>query len=132
MKKRKPPVILASSLIVLLGGAIIIMMPKAPSPNDMPGAQAQKAPDASPGAARPTEDASSIKKQLAVVGDATREGMQPPDDPTGAGALANPKVATIYIPRPQTTKPVPNDASVQGQWYREGARASDPDGFKNP
>lgn len=132
MKKRKPPVILASCLVVLLGAAIIINLPKRPTAEDMGGPQA-KAPDSSPGVARKTDDPSTIKKQLAVEdGMAGREGMMNPDDPTGAGSGANPKVATIYIPRAQAVKPTPNDASVQGQWYKENARANNPEGFKAP
>lgn len=130
MKKRKPPVILASSLIVLLGAAVIINLPKRPTADDH-GPQAQK-PDSSPGASRQTEDAATIRKQLATVGDEGREGMQRPEDPTGAGSQANPKTATIYIPRPTATKQMPNDASVQAQWYRDQARANSPEGFKTP
>ncbi|HRK21018.1 MAG TPA: hypothetical protein PLX06_04390 [Fimbriimonadaceae bacterium] len=131
MKKRKPPVILASSLIVLLGAAVIINLPKRQTPEDLAQEQQQQQKqDPSPGAKRDTPDPSSLKKELAVETGDPRGGGMDPENPETPGA--NPKIATIYIPRAQAVKPQPNDASVQGQWWQDNARANSPEGFKGP
>ena len=126
MKRKKPPVVLASILVVLAGAAILFI-PK----NEDPAAQmaAQRETSAEPtGKSRSTPSKADVIKAAATV-DASGAPGGPPGSPAGPEG-ANPAAATIYLPRVQPTKPQTNDATVQAQWYREGARASRKEGFK--
>lgn len=130
MKKRKPPVVLASLLIVMIGAAVIINLPKSESkPGEPPKKTAEETLPA--GQSRPTPSKETIKSKLqqATIGGPETDDM---GGPGRGGPMGKAKTATIFLPKTSTQKPVPNDASVSGQWYRGNARANDPEGFKKP
>ena len=125
MKRKKPPVVLASILVVLAGAAILFI-PKNQDPRLQPPPQRQK--DVEPtGKSRSTPSKGEVARKAAMIDSASPDGGPP--SPAGSPG-ANPMAATIYLPRMTPTKQQPNDASVQAQWYRQGARASSKDGFK--
>lgn len=125
MKKRKPPVVLASILVVLVGVAVIFNMPKNQDPN-APQTPEQKQDEAKVGESRQTPSKENLAKQID-----RQSQMREQMDPSGPkpDSSGNAKMATIFLPKTNIEKPKPNDASVQGQWYRPDARAARKDGF---
>jgi hypothetical protein len=129
MKKKKPPVVLASTLIVLVGLAVILF-PKSQDPSMPPQPPPKTAEDVVPtGKSRSTPSKSEIKSQQKSAESRAGAMRQAPEEGPQA-TLANSANPTIFIPRYNATKQTPNDASVQGQWYRPDARASNKEGFK--
>lgn len=130
MKRRKPPVVLASLLVVFVGVAVIISLPKKHG-GDEHGAK-MTAEEAIPdGSGRPTPPKEALKAQLGseAENNAPDEAM----GPLGKNPLKNnPKSATVFLPKAMAHKPAPNDSAVSGQWFRDEARASNPEAFKTP
>lgn len=126
MKKRKPPVVLASLLVVLIGIAVVINMPKGKEEEGPKLTAEEVIPD---GASRPTPAKSDIKARLAEdAGNEHADEVRMAMDRDGS--KSNPKTATIFLPKADALKQVPNDSSVQGQWFRDNARANSKEGFK--
>lgn len=124
MKRKKPPVVLASILVVMAGAAILFI-PKNEDPLHQPPPQQPKQVEPT-GESRSTPSKAEIARRGSMADAANPEaGM------SEAGSGANNAVtATIYLPRVQPMKQQPNDAAVQAQWYRQGARAGSKEGFK--
>ena len=125
MKRKKPPVVLASILVVMAGAAILFI-PRNEDPRMQPPPQQNKSPEPT-GKSRATPSKGDVAKRAVMLDANDPEGGPPkPEGAAGANAVA----ATIYLPRIKPMKQQPNDASVQAQWYRDSARASNKDGFK--
>jgi len=125
MKRKKPPVILASILVVMAGAAILFI-PKNEDPMQQQPQQKQS-PEPT-GQSRSTPSKSDVARRAAMIDSVGPDGA--PTTPESGPAGSNPAAATIYLPRVKPMKQQPNDSSVQAQWYREGARAANKDGFK--
>lgn len=125
MKRKKPPVLLASILVVMAGAAILFI-PRNEDPRMQPPPQQNKSPEPT-GKSRATPSKGDVAKRAVML-----DASSPDGGPAGPGSAvgANPAVATIYLPRMKPVKQQPNDASVQAQWYREGARAGRKEGFR--
>jgi hypothetical protein len=126
MKKRKPPVVLASMLVVLAGLAVLFI-PKVQDPTKMPPPQ----PEASQKDPTPTGEKRATPSKEQIRAKVNKPNQIDQDDGTMAigETGANPTVSTIFLPKARPVKQTPNDASVQGQWYRDNARANRKEGF---
>jgi hypothetical protein len=108
-----------------MAGAAILFIPR----NEDPMQQPPPSQPAPAGETRATPSKSDVVRRAVMMDQVTPDGG-PPEPGEAAMAGGNPAKATIYVPRAQPIKPQTNDASVQAQWYRQGARANSKDGFK--
>jgi hypothetical protein len=107
---------LGTVLFVLLAAAVFFNLPKSAGGHD----HGKTAEDALPtGESRPTPSKEELASKAKAQASLDDEAAPPP---LGMQASGNVKTASIYLPKRSTHKPQPNDATIQGQWYRPDAR----------
>jgi len=120
MKKKTFPYFPVAGVIIL-GGTIAFLNGNNGQIASAPQGPPQEVPvQAEKGTERKTESKDSFAKSVA-----SKTPPRQPGRPPSRPGEKDGETVSIALPKQVILKPTPNEASVSGQWYQEGALAKD-------